>query len=185
MLVRQYARIELMSGVTTIRTVGGLRDLDSRVRDEIYSGKQIGPRILTGNEGISVPGGHMAGSVAAIAKNTDEAVQLVQKGKRQGVDFIKLMITGGVMDAKKKGVPGELKMPPEMIRAVCDEAHRNGYIVAAHGLFCSECCQQQRNTGFLEYFLPVLSEASAYLTVRPDQENAGIKRDRWQDGLDL
>jgi imidazolonepropionase-like amidohydrolase len=132
MLVRQYARIELMSGVTTIRTVGGLRDLDSRVRDEIYSGKQIGPRILTSNEGISVPGGHMAGSVAAIAKNTDEAVQLVQKGKRQGVDFIKLMITGGVMDAKKKGVPGELKMPPEMIRAACDEAHRNGYIVAAH-----------------------------------------------------
>jgi imidazolonepropionase-like amidohydrolase len=87
MLVRQYARIELMSGVTTIRTVGGLRDLDSRVRDEIYSGKQIGPRILTSNEGISVPGGHMAGSVAAIAKNTDEAVQLVQKGKRQGVEI--------------------------------------------------------------------------------------------------
>ena len=42
------------------------------------------------------------------------------------------MITGGVLDAKAKGVPGELKMPPEMIKAACDEAHKNGFIVAAH-----------------------------------------------------
>jgi len=26
------------------------------------------------------------------------------------VDLVKLMITGGVLDAKEKGVPGELKM---------------------------------------------------------------------------
>ena len=42
------------------------------------------------------------------------------------------MITGGVMDAKEKGVPGEMKMPPEMIKAVCDRAHAAGYRVAAH-----------------------------------------------------
>jgi imidazolonepropionase-like amidohydrolase len=131
-MVRDFAEIELMSGVTTIRTVGGLRDLDTRVRNEIRDGKQTGPRILTCNEGISVPGGHMAGSVAVPARSVEEACSLVQKGKEQGVDFIKLMITGGVMDARKKGVPGELKMPPEMVRAVCDEAHKNGMIVAAH-----------------------------------------------------
>jgi len=33
------------------------------------------------------------------------------------------MITGGVMDAKEKGVPGELKMSPEMVCAVCEKAH--------------------------------------------------------------
>ena len=48
------------------------------------------------------------------------------------MDLIKLMITGGVMDAKEKGVPGELKMPPEMVKAVCDRAHAAGYKVAAH-----------------------------------------------------
>ena len=42
------------------------------------------------------------------------------------------MITGGVLDAKEKGVPGELKMPPEMVKAVCDRAHQLGYKVAAH-----------------------------------------------------
>ncbi len=42
------------------------------------------------------------------------------------------MITGGVLDAKAKGVPGELKMKPEMVKAVCDKAHTLGYKVAAH-----------------------------------------------------
>ena len=36
------------------------------------------------------------------------------------------MITGGVLDAKEKGVPGELKMPPEMVKAVSDRAHQLG-----------------------------------------------------------
>lgn len=45
---------------------------------------------------------------------------------------MKLMITGGVLDAKEKGVPGELKMAPEMVKAVCDRAHAAGYVVAAH-----------------------------------------------------
>lgn len=57
---------------------------------------------------------------------------LVDKAKSQNVDFIKLMITGGVLDAKEKGVPGELKMSPEMVKAVCDKAHQLGYKVAAH-----------------------------------------------------
>ena len=42
------------------------------------------------------------------------------------------MITGGVLDAKEKGVPGEVKMSAEMVKAVCDKAHENGYKVAAH-----------------------------------------------------
>ncbi len=131
-LVAEYARIELMSGVTTVRTVGGLRDLDTRVRDEIASGKRLGARILASNEGISVPGGHMAGSVAVPAESIPQAVSLVRKVNAQHVDLVKLMITGGVMDAKAKGVPGELKMDPTMVRACCDEAHKLGYLVAAH-----------------------------------------------------
>ena len=131
-MVCGFAKDELMSGVTTIRTVGGLGDFDTRLRDEIASGKKTGPRILAANEGISVPDGHMAGSVAVAAHNVDEALSLLDKAESQKVDIIKLMITGGVLDAKEKGVPGELKMPPEMVKAVCDRAHEAGYKVAAH-----------------------------------------------------
>ncbi len=127
-----FAKDELMSGVTTIRTVGGLGDFDTRLRDEIVEGKKVGPRILAANQGISVPGGHMAGSVAVAADSVDAALKQLAVAEQQKVDLIKLMITGGVLDAKEKGVPGELKMPPEMVRAVCEQAHKKGYLVSAH-----------------------------------------------------
>ena len=131
-MVCGFAKDELYSGVTTIRTVGGLGDFDTRLRDDIATGKKPGPRILAANEGISVPGGHMAGSVAIAADSVEEALQHLETSKAQKVDLVKLMITGGVLDAKEKGVPGELKMAPEMVKAVCDKAHTMGYMVAAH-----------------------------------------------------
>lgn len=131
-MVCGFAKDELYSGVTTIRTVGGLGDFDTRLRDDIAAGKKPGPRILAANEGISVPGGHMAGSVAIAAGSIEEALQHLEIAKAQKVDLVKLMITGGVLDAKEKGVPGELKMAPEMAKAVCDKAHAMGYKVAAH-----------------------------------------------------
>lgn len=131
-MVCGFAKDELYSGVTTIRTVGGLGDFDTRLRDDIAAGKKPGPRILAANEGISVPGGHMAGSVAIAAGSIEEALQHLEIAKAQKVDLVKLMLTGGVLDAKEKGVPGELKMAPEMVKAVCDKAHAMGYKVAAH-----------------------------------------------------
>ena len=131
-MVCGFAKDELLSGVTTIRTVGGLGNFDTKLRDEIAAGKKTGPRILAANQGISVPGGHMAGSVAVAAGSVSEALQHVEESKKENVDLIKLMITGGVLDAKEKGVPGELKMEPEMVRAVCEKAHAEGYIVSAH-----------------------------------------------------
>ncbi len=131
-VVAGFAKTELMSGVTTIRTVGGLGDFDTRLRDEIADGKRVGPRILAANRGISVPGGHMAGSVAVAADSIEAALAQVEQSEKENVDLIKLMITGGVLDAKEKGVPGELKMAPEMVKAVCEKAHKKGYKVAAH-----------------------------------------------------
>ena len=131
-MISGFAKTELMSGVTTIRTVGGLSDFDTKLRDDILKGKKAGPRIIAANQGISVPGGHMAGSVAIAARSVDEALEILEKGKSEGIDIVKLMITGGVLDAKEKGVPGELKMPPETVKAVCEKAHAEGYKVAAH-----------------------------------------------------
>ena len=131
-MVSGFAKDELLSGVTTIRTVGGLGDFDTRLRDEIEAGTKTGPRILAANQGISVPGGHMAGSVAIAAETADDALSQLAKSEEEKVDLIKLMITGGVMDAKEKGVPGQMKMNPEIIKACCDKAHEYGFIVSAH-----------------------------------------------------
>lgn len=131
-LCASFAKLELMSGVTTIRTVGGLSNIDSTIRDNINKGKLKGPRILASNMALSVPGGHMAGVLAYEATDVDSAISYINKISETKPDLIKLMITGGVLDAKKKGEPGELKMSPEIIKAACDRAHELGYKVAAH-----------------------------------------------------
>lgn len=131
-MCERYAKTQLMSGVTTIRTMGGVLDIDSQIRDRIDQGKITGPRILAADMAVSVEGGHMAHSLAYAAHSQDEARSLVRKILKGRPDVIKLMITGGVLDAKAKGEPGELKMPAEYVKAACDEAHRAGLKVAAH-----------------------------------------------------
>lgn len=131
-LVADYARQQLRSGVTTIRTVGGILDFDARLRDSIQAGKALGPRILAGNMAISVPGGHMAGSLAHIAHTPEEAADFVTEIAESKADLIKLMVTGGVLDAVKQGEPGVLKMDPAIIRAACYRAHELGLKVSAH-----------------------------------------------------
>ena len=100
-LVCSYAKLELLGGVTTVRTVGGIADFDTRCRDDSAAGKVLAPRILAANEGISVPGGHMAGSVAVAAHNNAEALAQLEKASAQKVDLVKLMITG----CRRKGHP--------------------------------------------------------------------------------
>lgn len=131
-LCTHYAQMQLSSGVTTIRTMGGVADFDTQIRDAIQAGKVVGPRILAANMAISVEDGHMAGSLAYIAHSAKEASQYVDQIAKDRPDIIKLMITGGVLDARVEGEPGELKMPAEWIKAACDQAHARGLKVASH-----------------------------------------------------
>ena len=131
-LCEGYAKTELLSGVTTIRTVGGVADYDTRIRDLAAAGKILAPRVLASNMAVSVPGGHMAGSLAYEAHTAAEAVAFVEKIAGDKPDLIKLMITGGVLDAEVVGEPGVLRMPPALVKAACDKAHSLGMLVAAH-----------------------------------------------------
>lgn len=126
------ARTELLSGVTTLRTVGGIGTWDSQIRDAINSGKKTGPNILVADKAISVPGGHMAGLMAYPATSVEEAVNYVDKIAESHPDLIKIMITGGVLDADETGAPAPMKMTEEQIEAICNRAHSLGFYVAAH-----------------------------------------------------
>ena len=131
-LCESYARTELLSGVTTIRTVGGVADFDTLIRDRAAEGRILSPRVVASNMAVSVPGGHMAGSLAYEARTPEEAAAYVTTIAAEKPDLIKLMITGGVMDAEVVGEPGVLRMQPELVKAACDRAHALGMKVAAH-----------------------------------------------------
>jgi len=131
-VVIKSAQTALNAGITTVRSVGGFGDLDTRVRDMIDRGEIEGPRVLACNMAITVENGHGAGSMSYVVATEEEAKAEVDRLAEQKVDWIKLMITGGVTDAVVKGEPGILRMPGNLVKASCDRAHERGLKVAAH-----------------------------------------------------
>lgn len=131
-LCKDAIKTEVLSGTTTIRTVGGLGHFDSQLRDKVSANKLLGPRIVSCDSAITIPGGHMEGSVAYGALDDDDFVRFIADNVNAGADWIKIMITGGVLDAKVKGEPGEMKMTPEQVKLCCETAHRLGKKVCAH-----------------------------------------------------
>jgi imidazolonepropionase-like amidohydrolase len=131
-MVKDHVMSALNSGVTTIRAVGDLFYTDVKIRDQIDLGKLSGPRLLAAGKAISVTGGHGSGSFAAIADSPWEARKAIRKNIHEQVDLIKICVTGGVTDSRVIGQAGRLAMTLEEISAVCDEAHKIGFLVAAH-----------------------------------------------------
>ena len=133
-LVSSAAKQELLSGVTTLRAVGDFYYSDIRLRDKLNAGKgaAAGLRIIACGPAITVPGGHGAGTFARVAEKPGDLAALAREHVQAGADWVKICITGGVMDAKKRGAPGEVKMNLQQVKAVCDEAHKLGKRVAAH-----------------------------------------------------
>ena len=133
-LVASAAKQQLMSGVTTLRAVGDFRNSDIELAAELRAGKGAarGLRLFASGPAITVAGGHGAGTFALTAEKPEELAALAVANIDAGADFVKICITGGVTDAKKRGEPGELKMTAEQVKAVCDAAHARGKRVAAH-----------------------------------------------------
>lgn len=123
---------QLHSGVTTIRSLGDVRYEVVRARDAIEAGKYLGPRLIPAGPLLAVSGGHGAPQIALISDNPWDARKNVRLNLRKGVDTIKIAATGGVTDARAVGEAGRPQMTEEEMRAICDEAHNAGILVAAH-----------------------------------------------------
>lgn len=128
-LCKSYAKLELKGGCTTIRTVGGLDHMDSSIRNSL---KNNGPRMLVSDYALTVNKGHMAGTVAKVCTSVQEFDKCIEDLNKHNVDLIKLMITGGVLDAEKIGEPGVLRMTDEEVLYCTTKAHQLGLKVAAH-----------------------------------------------------
>ncbi|MGB8455575.1 MAG: amidohydrolase family protein [Anaerocolumna sp.] len=131
-MVKNHALAAFNSGVTTMRAVGDLLYSDIKLRDLIDAGKLQGPRLLVSGPAIAVTGGHGAGSFAHISDSPWEARKCVRKNVSEQVDLIKICVTGGVTDSRKVGQAGRLEMTLEEVSAVCEEAHKMDFMVAAH-----------------------------------------------------
>lgn len=131
-IIRGNLKNALNAGITTLRSVGDFYYCDVDVRNEILAGKFEGPRLFVSGPAITVTNGHGDGNFAVTANGPWPLRALVRKNVRNGVDFIKICVTGGVMDSRKKGEAGALRMTVEEAKAICEEAHKNGFLVASH-----------------------------------------------------
>lgn len=131
-ICKKASWLELQSGVTTLRSVGGIGYFDDAVKK--YEQKHVdkSARIFASNYAITVPGGHMIGTVSKSVERPLEAIAMVDDLYRHGSDLIKVMITGGILDSEVKGEIGALKMAPAFVRPVVARAHQLGLPVAAH-----------------------------------------------------
>lgn len=138
-----YAQRTLLAGFTTVRNVAD-NDYDSvSLRNAINAGIVPGPRIFTAGTAIGSTGGHadptdgyrhdLAGDPGpkdGIINSPEDAWKAVRAHYKNGVDLIKIMPSGGVLDESSS--VDNAQMTIEEIKAVVAAAHDYGFTVAAH-----------------------------------------------------
>ena len=138
-----YARRTLLAGFTTVRNVGDQANESIALRNAINAGIVPGPRIFTAGKAIGTTGGHadptdgyrsdLAGDPGpkdGIINNVDDAYKAIRQHYKDGVDVIKIMPSGGVLDESSSA--DNAQMTIEEIKAIVSAAHDYGFTVAAH-----------------------------------------------------
>jgi len=134
------------AGFTTVRDLGGDTSTVIAVRDAVGEGRFPGPRIKVSGAPLSIIGGHadqatglppeLAEAVneahlnPSVCTGADECQKAVRQLAAAGVDVIKIMATGGVLDPGARGL--EQHFTDAEMKAICDMAHSMGLKVAAH-----------------------------------------------------
>lgn len=136
------AQAMLGAGFTTLRTPGefdgyyGIVDL----KNAIARGDHEGPRLLVAPHAISATGGHgdfntlMADlhieTPTRIADGPEQLRLEIRREFKYGADWIKLMMTGGVMSAGDD--PNVSTYTEEEVRAAVEEVHRHRKKITVH-----------------------------------------------------
>ncbi len=136
------ARLTLEAGFTTIRDVGAEASVVIAMKRAIARGEIEGPRMFVAGPPLGPTGGHgdpangldpeltHPGWGEVVVDSPEAARRTVRALRRQGVDLIKIMPSGGVLSIGDD--PGLQLMADDEIKAVVETAHALGLKVAAH-----------------------------------------------------
>lgn len=133
------AKATLKAGFTTVRNLGASGYADVSLRDAIEEGEIQGPRMRVAANTICIKGGHCDNNLlphiynarsAGVANGPDEVRAKVRENIKYGADVIKFAATGGVLSKNTDVNASQYNL--EEMKALIDEAHDRGRIVAAH-----------------------------------------------------
>jgi imidazolonepropionase-like amidohydrolase len=114
--------ISLRAGVTTVRDLG-MNSANLFAKQAVAQGIFPGPRLLVCGQAIIQTGGHTYWCCRE-ASGADEMRRAVREQVKDGADLIKIMACHDT-----------LEFTDEELRAVIDEAHRNGLPITAHATY--------------------------------------------------
>jgi len=134
------------AGFTTVRDLGGPTSAVIAVRDSLNDGRFPGPRLKVSGEALSIVGGHadyatglppeLAAAVneahmnPSVCTGVEECQKVVRQLAAAGVDVIKVMATGGVLDPGTMGL--EQHFTDAELKGIVDMAHAMHLKTAAH-----------------------------------------------------
>jgi len=126
----QYAQMALAAGVTTLRDCGADDFTVLALRDAIASGQFLGPRILACGRPITTTAGHIYSDWGV--DTADEIRKAIRSLAGRGVDFIKLIVSGGTTTPGTNITRSQYTL--EEVRAAVEDAHRLGFQIASHAI---------------------------------------------------
>jgi imidazolonepropionase-like amidohydrolase len=139
------ALVMARAGFTTVRDLGSPGVAGITTRDAIRDGNFPGPRVLVSGPPLSMIGGHADDSVGlnpeladavnargqiGVCTGVDECARATRRIAALGVDVIKIMATGGVLDPGAMGL--EQHFSDAEMKSIVDTAHSLHLKVAAH-----------------------------------------------------
>ena len=122
----------LRHGITGLRVVGERDYIDVAWKRAFDSGQFVGPSLFTCGYFITTTAGHFLNSGCAIEVDGPEGFRrAIREQIKNGVDFIKLNMTGGVMGPPWDAMANTFPLPDE-IETAFELCHRRGFKVVAH-----------------------------------------------------
>jgi imidazolonepropionase-like amidohydrolase len=125
-----FAQMALAAGVTTLRDCGADDFSVLALRDMINAGQFVGPRILASGRPITTTSGHIYSDWGV--DTADEIRKAVRFLASKGVDFIKLIVSGGTTTPGTNITGSQYTL--QEVRVAAEEAHRLGLPIAAHAI---------------------------------------------------
>jgi imidazolonepropionase-like amidohydrolase len=133
-------------GFTTVRDLGGDTATVTAIRDAVNEGHFPGPRIRVSGAPLSIIGGHADAATGlppelaeavneahlnpSVCTGVEECQKVVRELAAAGVDVIKVMATGGVLDPGAMGL--EQHFTDAELKGIVDMAHAMHLKTAAH-----------------------------------------------------
>ena len=126
---RRHAEAALSSGITTIRDLGDRDFATLSLREEYRRGTTMGPELMVAGPPLTPSGGH-CWFLGGEADGAEALVDAVNARAARGVDWIKVMATGGFTTTGTD--PWQPQYNGDELAAVVGAAHRAGLPVTAH-----------------------------------------------------